>query len=240
MTHLELGSDATNLRSKARAIRNAKEAEEEEEERRNFGLEVAQPSEPRKKPEPEPVVPEVTYEPENIIDDPQYDKFLETHNDTIVKKIDALGGKENYIKALQKLYKEARDIEKTKVPYHYAETFHKQSNENMTLQSNDLLVPLYGNISYKKTRDDWYRRLLGYIEAMKQAEVSGEPVARKPNRLKKISINGQPHYFKEGSINGSNALIVYDISDSTLEEPIGYIKWDMEKKKPSGKLLPMP
>jgi hypothetical protein len=46
MTHLELGSDTTNLRSKARAVRNAKIAEEEEEERRNFGLEVAQPSEP--------------------------------------------------------------------------------------------------------------------------------------------------------------------------------------------------
>ena len=237
MAYLELGSDLTNLRSKAIAIRNAKQAEEEAEERRNFGPEIAELTEPRRKSEPEPVVPEVIYKPENIIDDPEYDKFLETHNDSIVKKIDALGGKENYIKALQKLYKEARDIEKTKVPHHFTEAFRKQSNENITLQSNDLIVPLYNNVSYKKTRDDWYRRLLGYIEAMKQSEISSEPVARQP---KKITIKGSPHYYKEGSINGGNVLIVYDISDSTLKKPIGYIKWNMEKNKPSGKLLPMP
>ena len=178
MTHLELGSDTTNLRSKARAIRNAKIAEEEEEERRNFGPEIAQPSEPRKKPEPEPVVPEVTYEPEDIFDDPDYHAFLETHNDTIVKKIDALGGQENYIKALEKLYKEAREIDKAKVPHHYAETFQKQSNENMALQSKDLVVPLYKNVSYKKTKEAWYRRLLGYIEAMKHSEIEEEPVTK--------------------------------------------------------------
>ena len=157
-----------------------------------------------------------------------------------MKKIDALGGVDKYIKALEDLYKKAREIEKAKVPYHYQETFNRQSNETMTAESNSLVVPLYDNISYKKTREDWYRRLLGYIEAMKQSDLSEEEPPPPPKKVKKITINGVHRSFKEGKIDGHNVLIIYKETDEKLEHPLGYYKWDMDKNRPSGKLLPMP
>lgn len=238
MPHLELGSDHRAL-SKAALIHNAKDPDETESEDELYLLGQHVESASKSKREPRPVEPEVTYEPEDLSNQPEYEKYLEANNNAILAKIDSLGGLEGYIKALEQLYNTARESEKATVPASYRDSFERMTNESRMLEAKGLLVPMYNDITYKKTRAAWYRRLLGYIEALKDSEIGEDSEEPPPPKIKKITIKGVRHNYKEGQIGGP-VLIIYDISDEKLKHPLGYYKWDMDKKKPSSSLLPMP
>ena len=227
MPHLELGS--THL---AHRSMNAV-----------HGMEAVQMTDKEKqlaKEEREARQKKVTYEPEKVGDDPEYRAFIEKNNDKMVDKIDALGGLDKYIKALEALYNSAREIDEASVPGHYRDTFDRTSQENMALQSRELFLPLSKDLSYKKSKASWYKRLLGHIEQMKQSEVSVDEKPEVPLKRKRVVIKGVTHLYEEAMVDDTHALIIYKESDPQFKEPLGYYLWDNEKKKMKGKLQPMP
>lgn len=228
MPHLELGSDHSALH-KAALIHNAKEAEDEEA--RGFGMEPVVSS--KKKEAPEAL--------EDLNKDPEFEKFLKDNNDAILAKVDSLGGIAKYVKALEEFSALTKKDESTlyRLKTSTREWAQKQLNESVPAHAKALLIPDY-NISYKKSTDAWHRRLQSYIQAVKQFEIEEEAPPPPPKKVKKITISGVRHSYKEGNIDGANVLIIYKEDDEKLEHPLGYYKWDMEKKRPSGKLLPMP
>lgn len=227
MPHLELGS--THLAHRSMNDVHGMEAVQMTEQERQFAKEE---KEARNK--------KVTYEPEKVGDDPEYHEYIEKNNDKMVDKIEALGGLDKYVKALEALYKSAREIDEASVPGHYRSTFDRTSQENMALQSRELLLPLYKDVSYKKSKEAWYKRLLGHIEQMKESEVSVDNKPEPPPKRKRVIIKGVTHLFEEALVDDEHALIIYKESDPQFKEPLGYYMWDSEKKKMKGKLQPMP
>jgi hypothetical protein len=238
MPHLELGSDHTTLH-KAGLIHNAKEAEDEEA--RNFSMTAMEPAVPPRKREPKPLAPEVTYEPEDITEDPRYHKFLETNNDALVSLIDSWGGMNGYIKKIEEFYKNVKDAERGDFVVRGIPLVKRDFFNYIRDTSRYYLIPMYNLTQYHVSPSLWHKRVLGYIEALKNSEIEVEaPPPPPPKKVKKITISGVRYSYKEGKIDGGNVLIIYKGADEKLETPLGYYKWDMEKNRPSGKMIPMP
>lgn len=233
MPHLELGSDHTTLH-KAGLIHNAKEAEDEEA--RNFGMTTMEPAVPPRKREPKQ---EVIHKAEDLTEDPEYHKFLTVYNDALVSKIDSFGGMEGYIKKLKEFYKDVKDGDKPRY-YYGGGDWERQYLNYIRDTTKDYVIPMYGDISFNKSRISWYNRVLGFIEALENSEIEEEAPPPPPKKVKKVTIGGVRYSYKEGKIDGANVLIIYKEADEKLETPLGYYKWDMEKNRPSGKMIPMP